>query len=159
MSKSIEINYLGDSGYEVLYPNTMLNSVLDWQENLYSKDEILDSATKVLYGLGEDSVPKDVLATIKQETTNMDNRAVHVEFGNYYGDGAISKTIYTDEQPFMIAITANSSVFSGTGSGTVTVTTDFSWIRTVTSGAGFNYCFSRSGGGFEGNYVGLFNLT
>ena len=64
MSKNIEINYKSDVGYEVLYPSTMLNSVLDWQENLYSKDEILDSATKALYGLGEDSVPKDVLGML-----------------------------------------------------------------------------------------------
>ena len=66
MSKSIEINYLGDSGYEALYPSTMLNSVLDWQENLYSKNEILDSATTALYGLGEDSVPDDVLKILSK---------------------------------------------------------------------------------------------
>ena len=96
MSKSIEINYLGDSGYEVLYPNTMLNSVLDWQENLYSKNEILDSATKTLYGLGTDAVPDDVLeilsnAALVGETslTDVDGNAVGVQIatGSYVGTG------------------------------------------------------------------------
>lgn len=96
MSKSIEINYLGDSGYEALYPNTMLNSVLDWQENLYSKDEILDSATKALYGLGTDVVPNDVLAILSNaalvgETslTDVDGNAVGVQIatGSYAGTG------------------------------------------------------------------------
>ena len=82
MSKSIEINYLGDSGYEVLYPNTMLNSVLDWQENLYSKDEILDSATKALYGLGTDAVPDDVLEKLSNAVFIVNNSFQNSVGGN-----------------------------------------------------------------------------
>ena len=79
MSKSIEINYLGDSGYEALYPSTMLSSVLDWQENLYSKDEILDSATKALFGLGTDAVPDDVFKVL--------SGCPIFEVGQYIGNG------------------------------------------------------------------------
>lgn len=95
--KSIEINYLGDNGYEVLYPNTTLNSVVDWQESLYSKDEILDSATKALYGLGEDSVPKDVLNLLTKAVIvnngefsdlNGNSVGVRVVTGTYVGTGS-----------------------------------------------------------------------
>ena len=97
MSKSIEINYLGDSGYEALYPSTMLSSVLDWQESLYSKDEILDSATKALYGLGEDSVPKDVFQWFKTQGPN-----ILMEVGEYQGSGTYGKqNPNTLEFPFL----------------------------------------------------------
>lgn len=82
MSKNIEINYKSDVDYEVLYPNTTLNSVIDWQESLYSKDEILDSATKALYGLGEGSVPKDVFELLKNRGAD-----VRMEVGEYTGTG------------------------------------------------------------------------
>ena len=87
MSKNIEINYKLDVGYEALYPNTMLNLVLDWQENLYSKDEILDSATKALYGLGEDSVPKDVFQWFKSQGPN-----ILMEVGEYKGTDTYGST-------------------------------------------------------------------
>ena len=40
MAKQIEMNYKLESGYEVIYPNVILNSVTDWTNSIYSKSEI-----------------------------------------------------------------------------------------------------------------------
>lgn len=40
MAKQIEMNYKLDSGYEVLYPSTLLANVTDWSAQIYSKSEI-----------------------------------------------------------------------------------------------------------------------
>ena len=56
MAKQIEMNYKLESGYEVLYPNVILNSVTDWTNSIYSKSEIDDkiaSATQIPAGWEE----------------------------------------------------------------------------------------------------------
>ena len=104
MSKSIEINYLGDSGYEVLYPNTMLNSVLDWQENLYSKYEILDSATKALYGLGTDAVPDEVFSAIYGILSDSLIQEVSYTGTGRYGSGSPSSVTFSFAPDVVIAM-------------------------------------------------------
>ena len=104
MSKSIEINYLGDSGYEALYPNTMLNSVLDWQENLYSKDEILDSATKALYGLGTDAVPDEVFSAIYGILSDSLIQEVSYTGTGRYGSGSPSSVTFSFAPDVVIAM-------------------------------------------------------
>ena len=104
MSKSIEINYLGDNGYETLYPSTMLNSVLDWQENLYSKDEILDSATKALYGLGTDAVPDEVFSAIYGILSDSLIQEVSYTGTGRYGSGSPSSVTFSFAPDVVIAM-------------------------------------------------------
>ena len=40
MAKNIEMNYYNGSAYEVLYPQTLLNNVENWEQNIYSKAQI-----------------------------------------------------------------------------------------------------------------------
>lgn len=40
MAKNIEMNYYNGSAYEVLYPQTLLNNVENWEQNIYSKTQI-----------------------------------------------------------------------------------------------------------------------
>ena len=47
MAKQIEMNYKLESGYEVIYPNVMLNSVTDWADSIYSKSEIDDKVSEI----------------------------------------------------------------------------------------------------------------
>ena len=104
MSKNIEINYKSDVGYEVLYPNTMLNSVLDWQENLYSKDEILDSATKALYGLGTDAVPDEVFSVIYGILSDSLIQEVSYTGTGRYGSGSPSSVTFSFAPDVVIAM-------------------------------------------------------
>lgn len=47
MAKQIEMNYKLESGYEVIYPNVILNSVTDWASSIYSKSEIDDKVSEI----------------------------------------------------------------------------------------------------------------
>ena len=47
MAKQIEMNYKVESGYEVIYPNVILNSVTDWADSIYSKSEIDDKVSEI----------------------------------------------------------------------------------------------------------------
>lgn len=48
--KNIEMNYRNESGYDVLYPESILENIVDWQDNIYSKSEV-DSQIRILEGL------------------------------------------------------------------------------------------------------------
>ena len=48
--KNIEMNYRNESGYDVLYPESILENIVDWQDSIYSKSEV-DSQIEVLEGL------------------------------------------------------------------------------------------------------------
>lgn len=104
MSKNIEINYKSDVGYEVLYPSTTLNSVIDWQENLYSKDEILDSVTKALYGLGTDAVPDEVFSAIYGILSGPLIQEVSYTGTGRYGSGSSSSVTFSFAPGVIIAM-------------------------------------------------------
>lgn len=38
--KNIEMNYRNESGYDVLYPESILENIVDWQDSIYSKSEV-----------------------------------------------------------------------------------------------------------------------
>ena len=38
--KNIEMNYRNESGYDVLYPESILGNIVDWQDSIYSKSEV-----------------------------------------------------------------------------------------------------------------------
>ena len=35
--KNIEMNYKNENGYDVLYPQSVLGNVIDWQNSIYNK--------------------------------------------------------------------------------------------------------------------------
>ncbi len=49
--KNIEMNYRNESGYDVLYPESILENIVDWQDSIYSKSEV-DSQITTLQGSG-----------------------------------------------------------------------------------------------------------
>ena len=38
--KNIEMNYRNESGYDVLYPQSVLRNVIDWQNSIYNKTQV-----------------------------------------------------------------------------------------------------------------------
>ena len=61
MAKNIQMNVLGSDGqYEDIYPQTVVENIVDIQDNYYTKNETLTNTTAALYGLGTDAVPDDI---------------------------------------------------------------------------------------------------
>lgn len=48
--KNIEMNYRNESGYDVLYPESILGNIVDWQDSIYSKSEVDGLSYKVEAG-------------------------------------------------------------------------------------------------------------
>lgn len=62
-NRNIEINYKTNEGYDILYPNITARNVIDFNDDV---NLILKNSTKALYGLGNEAVPDDVLATLSK---------------------------------------------------------------------------------------------
>lgn len=85
-NKNITMKQFNGVDYDTLYPKTKVEQV----EGAYTQQQILSDATKVLYGLGANAVPNDVLSLIKtliDSANNNANTKAKITTGSYVGTG------------------------------------------------------------------------
>ena len=73
--KNIEMNYRNESGYDVLYPESILENIVDWQNSIYSKSEIDNLVQQI----------QNSLDSFVNQTGNL-----KVEIGSYSGQYGLS---------------------------------------------------------------------
>lgn len=91
MAQNIQMNVKQEDGsYEVVYPQTLVENVIDIQDNYYTQEQTLQSSTSTLFGLGVEAVPDDILVKIKELLTSTQSTAdakAQIVTGNYMGNG------------------------------------------------------------------------
>lgn len=97
MAKQIEMNYKLDSGYEVIYPNILLNNVIDWVNNIYSKSEIDNKVDNINQSITNAQMTPggwNVLGSFNFETGRKSDR--EIDIGSAFVDTSINLSIQNE---------------------------------------------------------------
>lgn len=115
MAKNVEMNYKGESAYEIVYPNVTAKSIIDFE----GENPLLTASTAELYNLGSGTVPNDIFAYLSNAILlNDDGKiidkngnniiATQIFTGSYYGDGNYGQgapnSLTFLQKPFMVII-------------------------------------------------------
>lgn len=176
--QNIEMNIKNDLGtYDILYPQTICQNIIDLIDNYYSKNQIVQESTLEQYGLSTSSLPDDLFSTIKtliQTAQNTANEAPKIQVGSYTGTGTygsgnenkirfsispsfvvvIPRDLYQGGYMFLFKNTKQTVYMDGFDMGHIQVTWSGNTVRWKSIGADGPLGTSYPSAGNQGNYSG-----
>lgn len=72
MAVDVQLNYLSSSGYQVVYPQTNVENIIDISNYYYNKDQTLTSSVASLYGT-DITTPNQVFSQLANINNNISN--------------------------------------------------------------------------------------